>query len=105
MPISPNSSNTGGNTVVQITGVNLSNATVYFGNKLATVTANTPTSVTVLNPSGEGVQQVVVQTNGGKSNPLNFFYIDAPILSSLSINAGPVAGGNTVSIYGYNLYT
>uniref|UniRef100_A0A6C0C6Y7 IPT/TIG domain-containing protein n=1 Tax=viral metagenome TaxID=1070528 RepID=A0A6C0C6Y7_9ZZZZ len=106
MPISPNSSNTGGNSVIIITGVNLSGATaVYFGDSLATITANTPTMITVLNPPGNGVQQVVVQTNGGKSNPLNFFYIDTPITTSLSVDSGPVAGGNTISIYGYNLYT
>lgn len=53
MPISPNQGSTGGGTTVTITGVNLANATaVKFGSKLATITANTPTSVTVGSPSG-----------------------------------------------------
>lgn len=51
MPISPNQGTTGGGTTVTITGTNLAGASaVNFGSKLATITANTPTSVTVTSP-------------------------------------------------------
>ncbi|MQS15586.1 cell surface protein [Streptomyces kaniharaensis] len=106
MPISPNQGSTGGGTTVTITGVNLAGATaVHFGSKLATITANTPTSVTVTSPSGAGVVGVDVTTVGGTSNPLNFFYIGAPFAASLSVTSGPTGGGNTVTISGTGLAT
>lgn len=106
MPISPNQGSTGGGTAVTITGVNLANATaVRFGTKSATITANTPTSVSVVSPSGAGTVGVTVSTPGGTSNPLNFFYVGAPFKSSLSDDSGPIAGGNTVVISGVGLST
>ncbi|WP_189133950.1 IPT/TIG domain-containing protein [Wenjunlia tyrosinilytica] len=106
MPISPSSGSTGGGTAVTITGTNLGGATaVRFGTKLATITANTPTSVTVTSPSGTGTVGVTVTTPGGTSNPLSFFYIGAPFKSGLSEVSGPTAGGNTISITGTGLST
>lgn len=106
MPISPNQSSESGGQTVTITGVNLINAiTVHFGENAATITANTPTSITVLNPSGTGVCDVTVVTNGGTSNGLAFYYIPFPIITTLSAASGPTAGGNTINIYGYNLST
>ncbi|MEY9935637.1 hypothetical protein ABH926_010319 [Catenulispora sp. GP43] len=106
MPISPNQGSTGGGTVVTITGVNLAGATaVRFGTKPGTITANTPTSVTVISPSGAGVVQVTVTTAGGTSNPLSFFYVGAPFKSALSTGSGPTAGGNSVTISGIGLAT
>ncbi|WP_326597073.1 IPT/TIG domain-containing protein [Streptomyces sp. NBC_01803] len=104
MPISPNSGSTGGGTTVTITGTNLANASaVHFGDKLATITANTPTSVTVISPSGTGVVDVTVTTPGGTSNPLSFYYVGAPFKTALSALSGPTAGGNTVTITGTGL--
>jgi hypothetical protein len=106
MPISPNQGSTSGGTTVTITGVNLANATaVYFGSNLANITANTPTSVTVLSPSGIGAVLVSVTTFGGTSNSLSFYYIQMPIVTSIDPSSGPLAGGNTVAINGYNLST
>lgn len=106
MPISPNQGSYGGGTTVTITGVNLANAIkVMFGTKSATITANTPTMITVTNPSNTGVVPVSVTTPGGQSNPLNFYYIPSPIILSLSDNYGPASGGNTISIYGLYLST
>jgi hypothetical protein len=106
MPISPNQGSTGGGTTVTITGTNLSNATaVNFGAKSATITANTPTSVTVTSPSGAGTVPVTVTTPGGTSNPLSFFYVGAPFKSSLSPVSGATAGGDTVTISGTGLST
>lgn len=106
MPISPNQGSTGGGTVVTVTGTNLAGATsVKFGTKPGTITANTPTSVTVISPSGSGTVGVTVTTAGGTSNPLAFFYVGAPFKASLDVTSGVVAGGNTVSISGTGLST
>ncbi len=106
MPISPNQGSVSGGTTVTITGVNLANATaVYFGSTLATITSNTPTSITVTNPANNGVERVVVVTAGGTSNALNFYYISFPIISSLGSISGPTSGGNTITINGFNLLT
>ncbi|MFI8435604.1 IPT/TIG domain-containing protein [Streptomyces sp. NPDC079020] len=106
MPISPNQGSTGGGTTVTITGTNLGGATaVKFGSKLATITANTATSVTVTSPSGTGTVGVTVTTPGGTSNPLSFFYVGAPFKSSLSPDSGATAGTNTVTINGTGLST
>jgi hypothetical protein len=104
MPISPNQTSENGG-IITITGVNLSNATAYFGTKLGIVVANTPTMISVLAPSGCGAVIVRVVTPGGTSNGLNFFYVPFPIVSDLMSDSGSVSGGNTVLINGYNLYT
>ncbi|WP_035838684.1 IPT/TIG domain-containing protein [Kitasatospora azatica] len=106
MPISPNQGSTGGGTTVTITGTNLAGTTaVKFGSKSAAITANTPTSVTVVSPSGAGVVSVIVTTAGGSSNPLSFFYIGPPFKASLSGTSGPTSGGNTITINGTGLST
>ncbi len=106
MPISPNQGSTGGGTTVAITGTNLSGASaVHFGSKLAAITANTGTSVTVTSPSGTGSVGVTVTTPGGTSNPLPFYYIGAPFKSGLSATYGVTAGGNTITISGTGLST
>ncbi|WP_124286833.1 IPT/TIG domain-containing protein [Streptomyces sp. ADI92-24] len=106
MPISPNQGSTGGGTTVIITGTGLSGATaVHFGSKLATITANTATSVTVIAPSGSGTVNVTVTTPGGTSNPLAFYYVGAPFKAGLSPVSGVTAGGGTVTITGTGLST
>jgi len=106
MPISPNQGVSSGGTVVTITGVNLAGAlAVHFGTNTGTITANTPTSVTVIAPAGSGVVNVNVTTPGGTSNSLAFFYISPPFVVSFSSYSGPVAGGNTILIDGFSLAT
>ncbi len=106
MPISPNQGSSSGGTTVTITGTNLANASaVHFGSNNATITSNTPTSVTTTSPAGTGVVSVNVTTAGGTSNSLAFFYISPPFVLSLSSYSGPLAGGNTVTISGFNLAT
>ncbi|MEU7966498.1 IPT/TIG domain-containing protein [Streptomyces sp. NPDC049097] len=107
MPISPNQGSTGGGTLVTITGTNLSNTSaVTFGAKPATAVTNvSPTQVTAVSPSGTGSVGVTVTTPGGTSNPVPFFYVGAPFKSSLSESAGPLAGGNTITVNGTGLST
>jgi hypothetical protein len=96
----------GGGTTVTITGTNLAGATaVNFGDKLGTITANTPTSVTVTAPAGAGLAPVHVTTNAGSSNDLAYFYVSSPAITSVSATSGPTAGGNTVTIHGFGLST
>ena len=106
MPISPNQGSIAGGNQVTITGVNLANAVaVLFGSSQATIVTNTPNSITVVSPSGNGVADVVVITGGGQSNPLSFYYILSPIFESLSNDSGSIAGGETVTLFGRNLST
>jgi hypothetical protein len=106
MPISPNTGSIGGGQTVTITGVNLSNAiSVKFGENSATIVANTPTSVTVVSPAGSGVVSITVETTGGISNFLSYFYILPPVVTGIASEQGPLAGGNSVTISGYNLST
>lgn len=105
MPISPNQGPTSGGTVVTITGTNLSNATVYFNSTQANIITNTVTMITVTNPPGNGVANVTVTTAGGTSNPVYFYYIENPIMLSISPDSGDVAGANNVTITGLNLST
>jgi hypothetical protein len=106
MPISPNQGPTSGGTTVTITGTNLAGAiSVKFGTNPATITANTPTSVSVISPAGIGVVNIAVTTSGGISNFLPFIYVQPPIIASFAENSGPTSGGNTINIYGYNLST
>ncbi|MFF3463926.1 IPT/TIG domain-containing protein [Streptomyces sp. NPDC001984] len=107
MPISPNQGSTGGGTLVTITGTNLSNTSaVTFGTRPATSVTNvSPTQVTAISPSGTGTVQVTVTTPGGNSNPVPFFYVGAPFKSSLVSSAGPLVGGNTITINGTGLST
>jgi len=106
MPISPSSGPTAGGTTVTVTGVNLGGATsVRFGTKSAAINSNTATSVVVTAPAGSGAVNVVVTTPGGSSNPLTYYYIGLPSEFSLSPAAGPIAGGNAVTISGTGLST
>ncbi|MFJ5804213.1 IPT/TIG domain-containing protein, partial [Streptomyces decoyicus] len=107
MPISPNQGPTGGGTVVTITGSNIAGTTgVMFGSKPATsFTQVSPTQVTAVSPSGTGAVGVTLTTPGGTSNPIPFYYVNAPLLTSLSVSSGPVAGGNTITVNGTGLST
>lgn len=106
MSVTPNRGSCSGGTPVVLTGTNLLNPiSVKFGNTPGTVTANTSTSIHVTSPAGTGVVDVCVVTSGGTSNYEPFYYIEPPIISSLSTTAGPIEGGNTIYIRGYNLLT
>jgi len=60
--VSPNTGPPGGGTSVTITGQQLASAKlVHFGLTLATITSNTPTSITATSPAGSGVVNVRVR--------------------------------------------
>jgi hypothetical protein len=96
---------TGGTTVsVRGTGFT-SGATVQFGSTPATsVTVLSSTLLSVVTPPGSpGVVDVTVTTPDGTSPVVTgdrFTYVALPTVTGVSPAAGPIAGGNTVTITG-----
>ncbi|MFG2865065.1 IPT/TIG domain-containing protein [Streptomyces sioyaensis] len=105
LAVSPTSGSTGGGTGVTVTGTGFTGATaVRFGATQGTaVTVLSDTQVTAVTPPGTGTVQVTVTTPAGTSNQfVTFGYSTAsgPVLSALSPNAGPAAGGTVVTLSG-----
>jgi hypothetical protein len=107
LTLSPTQGPTGGGTTVSIYSSNLNGTTaVRFGSKLATsLTQVSPTQVNVVSPAGSGTVGVTVTTAAGTSSPANFFYLNPATLTGISPGNGSLAGGDTVTITGTNLYT
>ena len=109
--VSPNAGPLAGGTSVKIMGTGFtSGSTVAFGSKAATsVTFNSVSSITATAPAGAaGAVDVTVTTPGGTSGMSNvdkFIYETIPTVTSVSASAGPLAGGNTVTITGTNFTT
>jgi IPT/TIG domain len=104
--ISPNTGPIAGGTTVTITGTNLTGAaSVLFGSTPATIVSNGPNSITATAPPGTGTVNVTVTTAGGTSavsTPDQFTYSGAPMVTLVTPNGGPVAGGTSVTITGTN---
>jgi hypothetical protein len=109
--VNPDSGSPSGNTSVTITGTDLGNASaVDFGsNNPGTITADSATSITATSPPGTGTVDITVTTPDGTSatNPADeYSYSNTappPTLTSISPSAGPVIGGNSVTVHGTNL--
>ena len=108
--VAPTSGPATGGTDVTVEGTNfVGPLTVYFGTTaIPGVTPGTPESLTVESPAGTGTVDVTVMTTGGTS-PINrpadqFTYTasTAPVVSGVSPNSGPLAGGTPVTISGSN---
>ena len=104
--VSPNGGPTAGGTAVTITGTNFAaGATVTFGSAAATnVNVVNSTTITATTPAGSaGAVTVTVAVNGQSGSLVNgFTYTTAPVVSSVSPNNGPTAGGTGVTITGTN---
>ncbi|MEU8994446.1 IPT/TIG domain-containing protein [Streptomyces caniferus] len=106
MPISPDQGSTGGGSAVTFTGTGLADATaVFFGTKSAAIRANTPTSVSVVLPSGAGVVDARCAHQGAPANRCPSTTSPPPAVLAVSPSSGPVAGGETVTLTGRGLYT
>jgi hypothetical protein len=97
----------GQGTVVTITGTGfVAGYKVKFGSTAATKsTMVSATQLTATVPAGSGTVDTTVTTPGGTSATSasdQFAYL-LPSVSSVAANAGPIAGGNTVTIHGTNL--
>ncbi|MGA4731946.1 IPT/TIG domain-containing protein [Micromonospora taraxaci] len=104
--IVPNTGPTTGGTAVTITGTGLTGATgVTFGDTPGTNLVVDPsgTSLTVVTPPGQvGPVDVTVLIPGANATaPNGFTYVAAPpTTTSITPNAGPQSGGQTVTITG-----
>jgi IPT/TIG domain len=100
--ISPSSGSTAGGTGVNIIGTGFApDAIVTFGGSPATnlsifgqsqISASTP-------PHAAGLVSVVVTNADGRTASGAFTYV-LPVISSISPNSGPIAGGTRVDIFG-----
>jgi hypothetical protein len=105
--VSPSSGPMAGGTSVVLTGTNFTGlVSVSFGGIPATaVTVNSATQITATAPASvPGTVDVMVTTQAGPSATSSadqFTYTAAaPVVTSVSLNYGPMAGGNSVTVYG-----
>ena len=94
----------GGNNVT-INGTNLSSASdVTFGGVEATTfTVNSATSITATVPAGAAlgsVSVIITTSSGSNSANLLYSYFATPVITSITPNTSPLAGGATVTITG-----
>jgi hypothetical protein len=104
--LSPDQGPTSGGTVVTISGSGFTGVTsVTFGGTPATsFTLNSDSQITATAPAhAAGTAQVVVTTPSGTSTGAPYAYIAAPVITALAPDAGPQAGGTSVTISGSNL--
>ena len=90
---------TGSNFVTGSTSVTIDGVSIPAG---SVIVANA-TSLTFTTPAhAAGAADVTVTTPGGTSSPSTYTYVAQPTITNLSPNAGPVAGGTSVTITGTN---
>ncbi len=99
-----NGAKTGGN-FITITGSNFTGATkVFFGNtESPAFQVSDDTSIVAQVPPGTGIVHVRVQTDAGLSAETDldkYTYNGLPVITNLSPNKGPAAGGTQVIITG-----
>ncbi|MDR6904849.1 hypothetical protein J2X63_000535 [Agromyces sp. 3263] len=103
--LTPDEGPVAGGTPVTITGTDLAGATeVTIDGASVPFTQVSDTEITfVTPPHAAGPVDVIVETPGGPSNALPFTYVPAPVLTALTPDEGPVAGGTPVTITGTDL--
>jgi IPT/TIG domain len=106
--LNPNAGRTAGGNSVDITGAGFTGATsVKFGGVAAPLLVNNDGDITATAPAGSaGAVDVRVTGPTGTSatSSADVYSYDAPpTLTSVIPTAGPLAGGNTVTIHGTNL--
>lgn len=106
--ISPSSGPSTGVTVsVTITGTGFTGATsvTFAGVNAVDVTVVNDTTITATSPAGTAGSSSVLVTTPGGTNAANtlFTYIGPPVVTSISPNSGPSAGGTNVTITGTGL--
>ncbi|MBT0768317.1 IPT/TIG domain-containing protein [Kineosporia sp. J2-2] len=102
--VSPNSGPMAGGNTVTLTGAGFTNVdSVNFGAQGATFTKVSDTQITATVPSslaGQTVNVSVTSLAYGISGTRPYTYVAAPVVTGLSPNSGPEAGGRTVTISG-----
>jgi hypothetical protein len=100
--INPDAGPASGGQNVTITGTNLSGGTVAVNGTTVTATCTADSCTFVTPPGTAGQVPVTVMTTGGQASAI-YTYVTAPAIASLDPNAGPTAGGQTVTISGSDL--
>lgn len=104
----------GGGTLVTMQGVNFKTGAVsnvrrvlVGGTPALGLAVQSSTQLQFTTPPGlTGPQPVIVEsTTGLLSNSVNFTYQQAIVITRLNPNNGPVAGGNSVTVFGQNFTT
>jgi alpha-tubulin suppressor-like RCC1 family protein len=106
--VEPNKGPAVGGTSSTITGAYFTGATgvSYGALPASSFTVNSPTSITAVAPPGTagtaGTADITVTTASGTSavNIYDLFKYQAPTITGISPNAGPVAGGTSVTVSG-----
>ncbi|MEL0627543.1 IPT/TIG domain-containing protein [Salinibacterium amurskyense] len=101
--LSPNIGPVAGGTVVTITGTGFTGATgvTFDGDAGTSFSVVSDAEITVSTPAHSvGVVDVIVQNTPSDSAPGEFSYQDAPTVSSIAPDEGPLAGGTEVTITG-----
>ncbi|GCB43150.1 IPT/TIG domain-containing protein [Streptomyces sp. NL15-2K] len=103
--LAPLSGPKAGGTTVTLTGNDLLGATaVRFGGVAASFTVDSSTRITAVAPAqATGAVAVTVTTPGGTSNPVEYVYLNDPLLASLAPDQGSVHGGTVVTLTGSDL--
>ncbi|MGA2122555.1 MAG: IPT/TIG domain-containing protein [Methanoregula sp.] len=108
--ISPSAGQSSGGTTLTITGTNFepagTSAAVTIGGNAATVVSHSATHIVVTTPAGApGTRPVIVTISDGQTATGTYTYDAAPTITGITPSAGPVAGGQPVTITGTNLNT
>jgi hypothetical protein len=104
--INPNHGPAAGGNTVNLTGTNLTNATVSFGGTAGVNPVSSATTVAVVAPAhAAGSVTVTVTTSGGSTSTTYTYDAPAalPTITSITPSHGPIAGGTHVTIAGTNL--
>ena len=102
--VTPNFGGPGGGTTVTVTGTNfVPGVTVDFGSVPGTsVVVDSPTQLTLVSPPGSGTVDVTVGNGNGISptSVNDLFAYGPPVVTALTPNVGPSAGGTSVVVTG-----
>lgn len=104
--VTPSSGPVSGGTTVTIRGTGFSGVTqvLFAGAPAASYVIRDGQTITAVTPAhSAGPADVVVSTGGGDAAPGAFTFVAAPIVTNLSPDAGPTAGGTTLTINGSGL--
>jgi formylglycine-generating enzyme required for sulfatase activity len=105
--VGPTAGPIAGGTAITITGTDFTGTTAVTigGVPAANFTVVSPTAVTAVTPANSaGAKIVSLTTPGGMASLASgFTYYAVPTISSVSPNAGPIAGGTAITITGTNL--
>ncbi|MEU7633741.1 IPT/TIG domain-containing protein [Nocardia sp. NPDC049220] len=105
--LSPSSGPMAGGTSVVLIGTGFAGTTaVRFGTTPAmSFTVDSATSITAVAPAGiAGTVDIIVISPGGTSILGNsYFFRNAPVLTAVTPDSGPLSGGNTVTVTGAHL--